>query len=199
MTSASAGTPDPAPEPARGPVEQMPEQTRSAILSHPAVTRVREALTAVHVTTEIVVLDGAARTAAQAAAYLGVLPAQIANSLVFAVTVQGTEHPDPGSADPEPLLILTSGAHRVDTSKVADLLELETVDMASADLVRDATGFVIGGVAPVGHVRPVRTLIDVSLARYDTVWAAAGHPHAVFATTYDELLRITGGQPIEAT
>ena len=203
MTSASAGTPDPAPnpapEPARGPVEQMPEQTRSAILSHPAVTRVREALTAVHVTTEIVVLDGAARTAAQAAAYLGVLPAQIANSLVFAVTVQGTEHPDPGSADPEPLLILTSGAHRVDTSKVADLLELETVDMASADLVRDATGFVIGGVAPVGHVRPVRTLIDVSLARYDTVWAAAGHPHAVFATTYDELLRITGGHPIEAT
>ena len=203
MTSASAGTPDPAPnpapEPARGPVEQMPEQTRSAILSHPAVTRVREALTAVHVTTEIVVLDGAARTAAQAAAYLGVLPDQIANSLVFAVTVQGTEHPDPGSADPEPLLILTSGAHRVDTSKVADLLELETVDMASADLVRDATGFVIGGVAPVGHVRPVRTLIDVSLARYDTVWAAAGHPHAVFATTYDELLRITGGQPIEAT
>jgi prolyl-tRNA editing enzyme YbaK/EbsC (Cys-tRNA(Pro) deacylase) len=199
MTSASAGTPDPAPEPARGPVEQMPEQTRSANLSHPAVTRVREALTAVHVTTEIVVLYGAARNAAQAAAYLGVLPAQIANSLVFAVTVQGTEHPDPGSADPEPLLILTSGAHRVDTSKVADLLELETVDMASADLVRDATGFVIGGVAPVGHVRPVRTLIDVSLARYDTVWAAAGHPHAVFATTYDELLRITGGQPIEAT
>ena len=199
MTSASAGTPDPAPEPARGPVEQMPEQTRSAILSHPAVTRVREALAGVGVTTEVVVLDGAARTAAQAAAYLGVITAQIANSLVFAVTVQGTEHPDPGSADPEPLLILTSGAHRVDTSKVADLLELETVDMASADLVRDATGFVIGGVAPVGHVRPVRTLIDVSLARYDTVWAAAGHPHAVFATTYDELLRITGGQPIEAT
>ena len=199
MTSAPAGTPDPAPGEAPELVEQMPEQTRSAILAHSAVARVREALAAVHVTTEIVVLDGAARTAAQAAAYLGVLPAQIANSLVFAVTVQGTEHPDPGSADPEPLLILTSGAHRVDTSKVADLLELETVDMASADLVRDATGFVIGGVAPVGHVRPVRTLIDVSLARYDTVWAAAGHPHAVFATTYDELLRITGGHPIEAT
>jgi prolyl-tRNA editing enzyme YbaK/EbsC (Cys-tRNA(Pro) deacylase) len=199
MTSAPAGTPDPAPGEAPELVEQMPEQTRSAILAHPAVARVREALTAVHVTTEIVVLDGAARTAAQAAAYLGVLTAQIANSLVFAVTVQGTERPDSASADPEPLLILTSGAHRVDTSKVADLLELDTVDMASADLVREATGFVIGGVAPVGHVRPVRTLIDVSLARYDTVWAAAGHPHAVFATTYDELLRITGGHPIEAT
>ena len=199
MTSAPAGTPDPAPGEAPELVEQMPEQTRSAILAHPAVARVREALTAVHVTTEIVVLDGAARTAAQAAAYLGVLTAQIANSLVFAVTVQGTERPDSASADPEPLLILTSGAHRVDTSKVADLLELDTVDMASADLVREATGFVIGGVAPVGHVRPVRTLIDVSLARYDTVWAAAGHPHAVFATTYDELLRITVGHPIEAT
>ena len=199
MTSAPAGTPDPAPGEAPELVEQMPEQTRSAILAHSAVTRVREALTAVHVTTEIVVLDGAARTAAQAAAYLGVLTAQIANSLVFAVTVQGTERPDSASANPEPLLILTSGAHRVDTSKVADLLELDTVDMASADLVREATGFVIGGVAPIGHVRPVRTLIDVSLARYDTVWAAAGHPHAVFATTYDELLRITGGQPIEAT
>jgi len=199
MTSAPAGTPDPAPGEAPELVEQMPEQTRSAILAHPAVARVREALTAVHVTTEIVVLDGAARTAAQAAAYLGVLTAQIANSLVFAVTVQGTERPDSASANPEPLLILTSGAHRVDTSKVADLLELDTVDMASADLVREATGFVIGGVAPVGHVRPVRTLIDVSLARYDTVWAAAGHPHAVFATTYDELLRITGGHPIEAT
>jgi prolyl-tRNA editing enzyme YbaK/EbsC (Cys-tRNA(Pro) deacylase) len=199
MTSAPAGTPDPAPGEAPELVEQMSEQTRSAILAHPAVARVREALTAVHVTTEIVVLDGAARTAAQAAAYLGVLTAQIANSLVFAVTVQGTERPDSASADPEPLLILTSGAHRVDTSKVADLLELDTVDMASADLVREATGFVIGGVAPVGHVRPVRTLIDVSLARYDTVWAAAGHPHAVFATTYDELLRITGGHPIEAT
>lgn len=211
MTSAPAGPPEPAPEPvpepareparepAPEPVDQMPDQTRSAILAHPAVVRVREALTAVHVTTEIVVLDGAARTAAQAAAYLGVLTAQIANSLVFAVTAQGIEHPDHASVDPEPLLILASGAHRVDTSKVADLLELDTVDMASADLVREATGFVIGGVAPVGHVRLVRTLVDVSLARYDTVWAAAGHPHAVFATTYDELLRITGGQPIEAT
>ena len=199
MTSAPAGTPEPAPEPAPELVEPMPEQTRSAILTHPAVARVREALTAVHVTTEIVVLDGAARTAAQAAAYLGVLTAQIANSLVFAVTVQGTDHPESASAHPELLLILASGAHRVDTAKVADLLELDTVDMAGADLVREATGFVIGGVAPVGHLRPVRTLIDVSLARYDTVWAAAGHPHAVFPTTYDELLRITGGQPIEAT
>jgi prolyl-tRNA editing enzyme YbaK/EbsC (Cys-tRNA(Pro) deacylase) len=191
MTSAPPGRAEPAPE-------QLPEPTRAAILAHPAVARVREALTAVHVTTEIVVLDGAARTAAQAAAYLGVLTAQIANSLVFAATTLDADPDDPG-VTPEPLLMLASGAHRVDTAKVADLLELGSLDMASAALVRDVTGFVIGGVAPVGHLHPVRTLIDVTLARYDTVWAAAGHPHAVFATTYDELLRITGGQPIEAT
>jgi prolyl-tRNA editing enzyme YbaK/EbsC (Cys-tRNA(Pro) deacylase) len=192
MTSAPAGTPEQVPE-------RMPEQTRAAILAHPAVVRVREALTAVHVTTEVVVLDGAARTAAQAAAYLGVLTAQIANSLVFAVTPLGAgSGADPVTA-PEPLLVLASGAHRVGTAKVADLLELDVVEMAGAEMVREATGFVIGGVAPIGHLRPVRTLIDVSLARYDTIWAAAGHPHAVFPTTYDELLRITGGQPIEAT
>ena len=191
MTSAPTGRA----EPAR---ERMPEATRAAILTHPAVTRVRDALTAVHVTTEIVVLDGAARTAAQAAAYLGVITAQIANSLVFAATPRDVDPDDPEVAV-EPLLMLASGAHRVDTAKVADLLELGSLDMAGAEMVREATGFVIGGVAPVGHLHPVRTLIDVSLARYHTVWAAAGHPHAVFATTYDELLRITGGQPIEAT
>lgn len=175
-------------------IADLPEQTltRAAVLAHPAVVRVREALVAVQVTTEIVVLDGAARTAAQAAAYLGVLTAQIANSLVFAATAV------PGG-EPEPVLVLASGAHRVDTAKVADILELNTLEMASPHLVREATGFVIGGVAPVGLTSPVRTLVDVTLARYDTVWAAAGHPNAVFATSYDELLRITGGQPIEAT
>jgi prolyl-tRNA editing enzyme YbaK/EbsC (Cys-tRNA(Pro) deacylase) len=174
----------------------MPEQAQSPILTRPSVARVRDALVAMDVTTEIVVLDGPARTAAQAAAYLGVLPGQIANSLVFAVT----RTPD---AEPEPLLMLASGAHRVDTAKVAGMLgfDVDGVDglaLADAGLVRRVTGFVIGGVAPVGHLHPVQTLVDVSLARYDTVWAAAGHPNAVFSTTYDELLRITGGQPIEA-
>ena len=117
--------------------------------------------------------------------------AQIANSLVFATTAQDGR--PPGTRRPEPLLILASGAHRVDAAKVADLLELDAMELASAEVVREATGFVIGGVAPVGQLQPMRTLVDVSLARYDTMWAAAGHPHAVFATTYDELLRITGG------
>lgn len=172
----------------------MTQQSRSraAVLAHPCVQRVRDALAAHQITPEVTVLDGAARTAAQAAAYLGISPAQIASSLVFAARAS----PD---SDAEPLLVLTSGAHRVDTTKVADLLELAEVGRADAEFVRDRTGFVIGGVAPVGHTHPVRTLIDVSLARYDTVWAAAGHPHAIFPTTYDELLRMSGGQPIEVT
>lgn len=165
---------------------------RSAVLDHPSVVRVRQALADLRVDSQVVVLDGAARTAAQAASYLGVLPAQIANSLVFAARA----NPD-GPA--EPLLVMASGAHRVDTYKVADVLELHEVGRATPEFVRDTTGFVIGGVAPVGHLHPVRTVVDVTLARYATVWAAAGHPNAVFATTYDELLRITGGQPIEAT
>ena len=163
---------------------------RAAILDHPAVARVRAALAGLDVRTEVVVLDGAARTAAQAAAYLGVEVAQIANSLVFTVR----EEP---ASPVRPLLVLASGAHRVDTAKVADVLEVDEIGRATADFVRESTGFVIGGVAPVGHLHPLRTLVDVSLARYATVWAAAGHPNAVFSTTYDELLRITAGTPIE--
>jgi prolyl-tRNA editing enzyme YbaK/EbsC (Cys-tRNA(Pro) deacylase) len=97
----------------------------------------------------------------------------------------------------EPLLVLTSGAHRVDTQKVADLLGVAGLDRATPEVVRAATGFAIGGVAPVGHPQPLRTLVDVALARHPVVWAAAGHPHVVFSTTYDELVRITGGHPAE--
>jgi prolyl-tRNA editing enzyme YbaK/EbsC (Cys-tRNA(Pro) deacylase) len=167
-------------------------QARAAVLAHPGVHRVRKALAAHQISAEVTVLDGPARSAAEAAAYLGISAAQIANSLVFAARAALGSPADP-------LLVLTSGAHRVDTVKVADLLELASVGRADAKFVRSRTGFVIGGVAPMGHTHPVRTLIDVSLARYDTVWAVAGHPHAVFPTTYDELLRMSGGQPIEVT
>jgi len=145
--------------------------------------RVREAIAAHLVTTTVVVLDDAARTAAQAAELLGVSVAQIANSLIF------TARTAPGGGV-TPLLVLASGAHRVDTVKIAAMLEI-------AEIVGATTGFVIGGVAPVGHTQPIRTVIDVSLARYDTIWAAAGHPYAVFRTTYDELIRMSGGLPIE--
>jgi prolyl-tRNA editing enzyme YbaK/EbsC (Cys-tRNA(Pro) deacylase) len=166
----------------------------------PSVLRVREALTALNARGTVRALDGSARTARDAAATLGVEVGQIASSLVFR-TVLPVLDPDHGRHElegaGEPLLVVTSGAHRVDTQKVADLLGVAGLDRASPDAVRAATGFAIGGVAPVGHPQPLRTLVDVALARYAVVWAAAGHPHAVFSTTYDELVRITGGKPAE--
>lgn len=126
------------------------------------------------------VLPDAVTTAAAAAAALGVEAGQIANSLVF-------------DADGAPLLVLTSGAHRVDTDKVARLVGAGKVRRASAGFVREATGQVIGGVSPVGHPAPIRTLVDRALAAFDEVWAAGGIPHAIFPTTFAELLVVTGG------
>jgi prolyl-tRNA editing enzyme YbaK/EbsC (Cys-tRNA(Pro) deacylase) len=153
----------------------------------PAVARVRAALAgagATEAAAGVRVLDSAARTAAEAAEQLDVEPAQIANSLVF-VARDGERT--------EPVLVLASGGHRVDTAKVAALLGVERVARADPDTVRAATGVAIGGVPPIGHPRPLTTLVDRALAAYDGVWAAAGHPHAVFPTTHDELVRITGG------
>ena len=147
---------------------------------HPSVENVVAALRAGGATGAVRVLDDSARTAAEAAAALGCEVGAIANSLVF-------------TADGDPLLVLTSGAHRVDTAAVAALLCVERVRRADPETVRRATGQVIGGVAPVGHPSPLRTLVDSALAQHAVVWAAAGHPHAVFPTTYAELLRLTGG------
>jgi prolyl-tRNA editing enzyme YbaK/EbsC (Cys-tRNA(Pro) deacylase) len=127
-----------------------------------------------------------APTAATAAAQLGCEVGAIANSLLF-------------SADGEPLLVLTSGAHRVDTAKVAAELGVEKVRRADPDFVYASTGQRIGGVAPVGHPKPVTTLVDVALQSYDVVWAAAGHVHTVFPTTFDELVRITSGTPADVS
>ena len=130
------------------------------------------------------VLPDAVTTAAAAAAALGVEVGQIANSLVF-------------DADGTPLLVLTSGAHRVDTGKVAALIGVQKVRRASPEFVRAATGQAIGGVAPVGHPAPLRTLVDRALAQYDEIWAAGGIPHAVFPTTFAELVAVTGGEPAD--
>ncbi|MEV5766762.1 YbaK/EbsC family protein [Micromonospora sp. NPDC049460] len=129
-------------------------------------------------------LPDAVHTAAAAAESLGVGVGQIANSLVF-------------EADGAPLLVLTSGAHRVDTAGLAASIGITRLRRATPDFVRAHTGQVIGGVAPVGHPRPLRTLVDTALERYDEVWAAGGVPQAVFPTTYRELLRVTGGTPAE--
>jgi prolyl-tRNA editing enzyme YbaK/EbsC (Cys-tRNA(Pro) deacylase) len=150
------------------------------VLDHPSVQRVTQQLRALGAEGEIVHLPDAARTAAQAAEQLGCPVGAIANSLVF-------------DASGTPVLVMTSGAHRVDLGQLTALLEVDAVDRADADFVRRHTGMPIGGVAPVGHPHPLRTLVDVDLAQYDQVWAAAGHPHTVFPSTYEELLRITGG------
>ncbi|MBP2702416.1 YbaK/EbsC family protein [Microbispora sp. RL4-1S] len=151
---------------------------------HPNAVRVGEALRSHGVTGEIVVLDDAAPTAATAAAQLGCEIGAIANSLIF-------------DADGAPLLVLTSGAHRVDTGLVARLVGAAKVRRATPEFVREHTGQPIGGVAPVGHPAPVRTLVDTWLAKHEVVWAAAGHPHTVFPTAFDELVRITGGTAAE--
>jgi prolyl-tRNA editing enzyme YbaK/EbsC (Cys-tRNA(Pro) deacylase) len=151
---------------------------------HPNVARVGEILRAAGATGEPVQLADSTRTAAEAAAALGCEVGAIASSLVFA-------------ADGDPLLVVTSGAHRVDTEHVAGLLGVGRIKRADADMVRAATGYAIGGVAPVGHPAPMRTLVDVALADHDVVWASAGHSHAVFPTSYAELLRLTGGTSAE--
>lgn len=147
---------------------------------HPAIRTVTNTLRELGVVGEVRVLPDSARTAAEAAAALGCDVGAIANSLVF----------DSGG---EPLLILTSGSHRVDTRKVARDHGLPPLARAAPEFVRTHTGQAIGGVSPVGHPAPVRTFVDNELGTQEVVWAAAGHPHAVFPTTYDELLHITGG------
>jgi prolyl-tRNA editing enzyme YbaK/EbsC (Cys-tRNA(Pro) deacylase) len=152
---------------------------------HPNARAVDDALAAAGGTGRVRLLADAAPTAAAAAEQLGIEVGAIANSLIFA------------TADGEPVLILTSGAHRVDTAKVAALLGTSTVRRASAELVRKATGQPIGGVAPIAHPTPLRTVVDVALRPYAQVWAAGGIPHAVFPTTFDELVDLTGGTPAD--
>ena len=131
-------------------------------------------------------LDNAVRTAAEAAAALGCEVGAIANSLIF-------------MADRDPVLILTSGGHKVDTAYVAGIIGAARLARASPEQVRAATGQPIGGVAPVGHPQPVRTYVDAALRSYDVIWAAGGIPHAVFPTTFDELVRVTGADIIEVS
>ena len=159
---------------------------------HPSVARFRAALAEKGGTGRIVVLPDSVHTAALAAQALGCEVGAIANSLLFEAVGE-----DGHDATSEPVLILTSGAHRVDTDKVADSIGATRLKRAKPEFVREHTGQVIGGVSPIAHPRPVRTFLDPTLRRYDEIWAAAGHPAAVFSTTYDELLAMTGAHEIE--
>lgn len=159
---------------------------------HPRVAEVARLLSDAGSAGEVRVFPDGVRTAAAAAAALGVPVGAIVNSLVFAVD-GGRDAED----EPAPLLVLTSGAHRVDETKVAGLLGVAGISRADAAFVRRHTGQAIGGVAPIGHPEPIGTLVDIELARHEQVWAAAGHPSAVFSTSYDELLRLTAGTAAE--
>lgn len=151
---------------------------------HPSISRFRDEHGTRGGTGEIVILPDAVHTAALAAAALGCEVGAIANSLLF-------------DADGAPVLVLTSGAHRVDTAKVAATIGVTRLRRATPEFVRAHTGQVIGGVSPIAHPSPVPTYLDTWLRRYDVVWAAAGHPSAVFSTTYDELAAMTGATEIE--
>jgi prolyl-tRNA editing enzyme YbaK/EbsC (Cys-tRNA(Pro) deacylase) len=128
-------------------------------------------------------LDQAAPTAAAAAALIPCEVGAIANSLVFV-------------ADSEPLLIMTSGSHRVDTEYVAQLIGVSALKRATPEFVREKTGQPIGGVAPTGHPAPIKTYIDVALKQYREIWVAGGHPHTVFPLSFDHLVSLTQGTVI---
>jgi prolyl-tRNA editing enzyme YbaK/EbsC (Cys-tRNA(Pro) deacylase) len=151
---------------------------------HPSITRFRDEHARLGGTGEVVILPDSVHTAALAAEALGCEVGAIANSLLF-------------DADGGPVLILTSGSHRVDTDKVAATIGVGALRRAKPDFVREHTGQVIGGVSPIAHPLPVPTWLDSWLERYDVVWAAAGHPAAVFSTTYAELASMTGAPTID--
>ena len=154
------------------------------VLEKAAVKRVAAALAEYGCPGEIKVLSDSARTAAEAAAALGIEVGQIASSLIFKLP------------DGSPLLVITSGRHRVDTDLVAQNLGIEKLGRVDADYVKEQSGFSIGGVAPLGWVSPATILIDQALNDYEVVWAAAGHPHAVYPTSFAELVAITSAQPM---
>jgi prolyl-tRNA editing enzyme YbaK/EbsC (Cys-tRNA(Pro) deacylase) len=147
---------------------------------------VHDALVGAGIEPAITVLPSSARTAAEAAAALGCEVGAIANSLVFmTVDDDGSRHP---------LLVMTSGRHRVDTAALARRIGCSGISRARPEEVRAATGQVIGGVAPIGHPDPLPTIIDRTLAEHDQLWAAGGTPHTIFPLSYSELVAITGGR-----
>ena len=148
----------------------------NGVLEKSAVKRVIAAIQNYEIKGQIKVLSETAKSASEAASGLGIEVGQIASSLIFKLT------------DQSPLLIITSGRHRVDTDLVASNLEIEKLERVDADYVKEKSGFSIGGVSPIGWLNPPSiVLIDEALNDYSVIWAAAGHPHAVFPTSFNEL------------
>ena len=158
------------------------------VLQNPSVQRVSAKLKELGIKGEVHVLSDSARTAQEAADALGILAGQVASSIVFKLD------------DESPLLVITSGRHRVDTKLVAEKLGVAKLHRVDADYVKEKSGFSIGGVSPLGWIsKPEVILIDEALNDYEVVWAAAGHPHAVFPTTFAELVLVTGAKPVIVT
>jgi prolyl-tRNA editing enzyme YbaK/EbsC (Cys-tRNA(Pro) deacylase) len=147
----------------------------------PSAQRVQDALNAAGIATSIVEYDVPARTSAEAAAVLGCAVGQIAKSLVFR------------AASGAPVLVIASGANRVDEAKVSALFG-ESIGRADAAFVRECTGYAIGGIPPLGHASALTTLIDRDLLEYNVVYAAGGTPHAMFPLLPSDLVRIAGGR-----
>jgi len=154
------------------------------VLEKAAVQRAKTALREHSMPGEIRFLSDSARTAAEAAAALGIEVGQIASSIVFKLP------------DGKQLLVITSGRHRVNTTLVAASLGVESLGRADADYVKESSGYSVGGVAPIGWVSPATILIDQALNDYEVVWDAAGHPHAVYPTSFAELIECTAAKPI---
>lgn len=156
------------------------------ILEKSAVKRVASSIQEHGCNGEITVLADSARTAVDAANALGIEVGQIASSLIFK------------TPDHRVLLIITSGRHRVDTDLVASEISVTHLERVDANFVKEFSGFSIGGVSPLGWINtPDIILIDQSLNDYQEIWAAAGHPHAVYPTSFNELATITGATPLK--
>ncbi len=149
-----------------------------------SVQRVQAALQAHGLSYQVREFPQGTRTAADAARAVGCEVAQIVKSLVFRATVSG-----------RPVLVVASGANRVDERRIGDLLG-EPIARADPDFVRERTGFAVGGVPPVAHREPPVTFVDADLLRHEEIWAAAGTPNAVFRLTPADLVALTGGRVV---
>jgi prolyl-tRNA editing enzyme YbaK/EbsC (Cys-tRNA(Pro) deacylase) len=155
------------------------------VLEKAAVKRFIDAAGSLGVQGEVKVLADTARTALDAANSLGIEVGQIASSLIFRLP------------SGNPLLIITSGRHRVDTELVAKNLNIPELGRADANYVKEVSGYSVGGVSPLGWIsKPEIILIDEALNDYDVVWAASGHPHAVYPTSFTELIKCTNAKPM---
>ncbi len=150
----------------------------------PSAQKVQDALDVLGIQLKVVELPDSTRSAAEAAQAIGCTVGQIAKSLIFR-----------GAQTGRPVLVIASGANRVDEKKIGALAG-EPIGKADADFVRQRTGFAIGGVPPVGHAEPLQTFIDQDLLQHGEIWAAAGTPHAVFRLAPQDLVKATQGEII---